>query len=275
MTNKVLFSLFSLERDVKEMFIINRRLFNKVGAGLVSLVVAGVMVLNLGLVPSALGQSDLTQGKASQPFQIVISLAEGMDVDKVAQDFGAEVVRRGPLQFATLEFKGTKNPSQTSQPTQTSQTSQMPQVLTALKATPGILGAEENYRRSITTLSKSTVPNDPLFQDQWSMVRGNVQGAWDMGATGQGITIAVVDTGVALGHPDLRANLVPGYNAITESEEPGANQDANGHGTHVAGIAAAERNNVGIVGVAYQAKIMPIKVTNSMGDGYDFGIVYS
>jgi len=253
------------------MFIINnnRRLVKIARARLVPLVVGVVMVLNLGLAQpqpqpqSVLGQIGINQGRTSQAqsFQIVISLAQGMDVDKVAYDFGAAVVRRGPLHYATLEFN---------QPMP--QTPRIQQVLAALKTTQGILGAEENYLRTITALAKSTVPNDPLFQDQWSITNGNVQGAWDMGATGKGITIAVVDTGVALEHPDLKNNLVPGYNAITESEAPGANQDANGHGTHVAGIVAAERNKVGVVGVAYQAKIMPIKVMNSLGDGYDDAI---
>ena len=265
------------------MFIINnnRRLF-KARAGLVPLVVGVVMVLNLGLAQPqpvlgqkpVLGQIGINQEKTSQAqsFQIVISLAQGMDVDKVAHDFRAEVVRRGPFHYATLEFTDTKDMPNIPQTQPMPQTPRIQQVLAALKATPGILGAEENYRRTITALAKSTVPNDPLFRGQWSIANGNVQGAWDMGATGKGITIAIVDTGVALEHPDLKNNLVPGYNAITESEVPGANQDANGHGTHLAGIVAAERNDVGIVGVAYQAKIMPIKVMNSLGDGYDDAI---
>lgn len=257
--------------------LIRRRVINQLKVGLVSLVVLGMMVLNLGLAPPALGQQTPSQAQApsqSQSFQVIVSLAPGTDVDKVAQDFGAKVVRRGPLNFATLELEASKN---------------MPQVIAALKGTPGILGAEENHRRTlVTTTAASTattasttttstspgsnVPNDPYFQDQWSIINGNVQGAWDMGATGKGITIAVVDTGVALQHPDLKDNLVPGYNAITKSEAPGANQDNNGHGTHVSGIAAAERNSVGIVGVAYQAKIMPIKAIDSVGEGYDDAI---
>lgn len=262
-----------------------RQCFNKIKFTLVSLVAMGMIVFNLGLAPLPVteqtdltGQTDLTdltQGITAQaePFQVIISLAPGMDVDKVAADYGAEVVRRGPLNYATLALPGNRN---------------LQQVLELLKKTPGIIGAEENYRRTInssllginssllgsinSSLLGSTVPKDPHFQNQWSIVSGDVQGAWDMGATGQGVTIAIVDTGVALNHPDLKDNLVPGYNAITQSEEPGANQDNNGHGTHVSGIAAAEKNDVGIVGVAYQAKIMPIKVINSKGDGYDDAI---
>ena len=239
---------------MEEMF---RRNINKPRAKLLSLGIASMILLNLGIAPQhVLGQPDISQGQTSHSDsqQVVIALAERTNVDQVAEKFQAEVVHRGPLNYATLELKKPNN---------------MPQVIATLKGTPGILGAEENYRRTITTLQGSSVPNDPLFQDQWSMVSGDVQGAWDMGATGSGITIAVVDTGVALKHPDLKDNLVPGYNAITGSEALGANQDDNGHGTHVSGIAAAERNGVGIVGVAYQAKIMPVKVMNSTGEGYD------
>lgn len=234
---------------------------------IVSWVIMGMVVLNIGLAPPVLAQPQ------SQLFQVIVSLAPGVDVDNVAHDLGANVVRRGPLHYATLEFKESNN---------------VLQVIAELKSTPGILGAEQNYRRTIATKAttttsvstsvstipspESTTPKDPLFQDQWSIVNGNVQAAWDIGATGQGITIAVVDTGVALQHPDLKDNLVPGYNSITKSEALGANQDNNGHGTHVSGIAAAERNNAGIVGVAYKAKIMPIKVMDSVGEGYDDAI---
>jgi len=208
------------------------------------------MVFNLGLAP-------LPSAVPSEPFQVVASLALGVNIDKVAQELGAEVVRRGPLNYVTLEFKGDRSLSQ---------------VLEILKTTPGITGAEENYRRKVTALAPSTLPKDPMFKNQWSMINGDVPGAWDMGATGQGVTIAFVDTGAALNHPDLKENLLSGYNAITQSEALGATTDNNGHGTHVAGIAAAERNGVGIVGVAYQAKIMPIKAMDSVGEGFDDAI---
>lgn len=238
----------------------SKKCINKIKIGLVSLVAMMMMVFNLGLasLPST-EQPDLTQGITSQTesYQIIISVAPEVDVDKVAKDYGAEVVRRGPLNYVTLALQGNRN---------------MQQALEGLKSTPGILGAEENFRRKIQSSSGSTAPKDPFFQKQWSMLSGDVQGAWDMGATGQGVTIAIVDTGVALNHPDLKDNLVLGYNAITQSEAQGATKDNNGHGTHVAGIAAAERNGVGIIGVAYQAKIMPIKAIDSTGDGYDDAI---
>ena len=88
--------------------------------------------------------------------------------------------------------------------------------------------------------------------------------AWPV-ATGKGITIAIADTGVDLSQQDLVGHLVPGYNVLRPGSPP---QDDNGHGTELAGIAAAVTNNgVGIAGVAPDASIMPIKVLDSSGEG--------
>lgn len=107
-------------------------------------------------------------------------------------------------------------------------------------------------------------PNDQFFGEQWALPLIGAPQAWSR-ATGQGVTIAVVDTGVDLSHEDLAAHLVPGYNVLRPGAPP---QDDNGHGTELAGIAAAVTNNgTGIAGVAPRASIMPIKVLDSTGEG--------
>ena len=242
---------------MEEMF---RKNMNKPRAKLLSLGIASMILLNLSLAPQPVqGQPYLSQGQTSpsDSQQVVIALASGTNVDQVAERFEAKVVHRGPLNYVTLQLTDNRK---------------VQQAIEELKSTPGIISAEENYRRTISALPGASVPKDPLFKEQWSMVSSNVQAAWDMGATGLGITIAIIDSGVALKHPDLMDNLLPGYNSITQSEASGAAQDDNGHGTHVSGIAAAVRNGLGIVGVAYQAKIMPIKAMNSNGVGYDDAI---
>ncbi|MDF2724368.1 MAG: peptidase and in kexin sedolisin [Paenibacillus sp.] len=80
-----------------------------------------------------------------------------------------------------------------------------------------------------------------------------------------GLKIAIVDTGVDLDHPDLKANLVEGANLVNPNEPP---EDDNGHGTSVAGVIAAVGNNgIGVSGIVQKAKIMPIKALDEHGDG--------
>ncbi|MGK2930411.1 MAG: S8 family serine peptidase, partial [Acidimicrobiales bacterium] len=99
---------------------------------------------------------------------------------------------------------------------------------------------------------------------QWALDRIAARGGWDR-ATGQGTTIAVIDSGVSLDHEDLASNLVAGVACRQTGGETsrcsGEPADDDGHGTHVAGIAAAVTGNgTGIAGVAPDAQIMPIKV---------------
>jgi serine protease len=113
------------------------------------------------------------------------------------------------------------------------------------------------------------VVNDPLFPKQWGLDQIHAPAAWQRGAKGAGVTIAVVDTGVDLNHPDLASHLVPGkdFQGGTNDCPPGP-QDENGHGTHVAGIAAAVTNNgIGVAGTAPDASVMPVRVLDASGSG--------
>lgn len=105
---------------------------------------------------------------------------------------------------------------------------------------------------------------DPLRGQQAHLAQLDLPAVWSR-ATGQGQVIAIVDTGVDLAHPDLAPKLVDGINLVTPGTPP---QDDNGHGTHVAGIAAgATGNSIGGSGVAPLARIMPVKVLDSAGSG--------
>ncbi|WP_198536012.1 S8 family serine peptidase [Pseudofrankia saprophytica] len=125
------------------------------------------------------------------------------------------------------------------------------------------------------TLAAAATPvaasTDALRDRQWGLDQIHAKQAWAL-STGSGATIAVVDTGIDLGHPDLHANLVPGATFVgCAAEAPcglgdwkgvdGTGQQPDVHGTHVAGIAAAVADNgLGIAGVAPRAHIMPVKV---------------
>ncbi len=112
--------------------------------------------------------------------------------------------------------------------------------------------------------STFATPNDPDYAKQWNLRSINVEQAWTEN-TGEGITVAVIDTGVSR-VPDLeKTEFVKGYDFV--GDRPEASDDV-GHGTHVAGtIAQSTNNGYGVAGIAYNAKIMPIKVLGANGGG--------
>lgn len=105
-------------------------------------------------------------------------------------------------------------------------------------------------------------------QAGWEITAFNLPKAWDS-TQGEGVKVAVVDSGADLDHPDLAPNLLPGINLINRNKLP---EDDNQHGSACAGIIAACNNDIGVVGVAPKAKIIPVKVLDSKGNG-DLNIV--
>ena len=128
----------------------------------------------------------------------------------------------------------------------------------------------------------SALPNDVYYQQQsWHYEMINLPAAWNH-SLGEGTVVAVIDTGVLLDHPDLQGQLLPGYDFISNPSQsddgdgldnnPDDPGDSSGparssfHGTHVAGtIAAATNNTRGVSGIAWHAKIMPLRVLGAGG----------
>ncbi|MGE5827012.1 MAG: S8 family peptidase [Micromonosporaceae bacterium] len=160
-------------------------------------------------------------------------------------------------------------------------------LLAALSARPDVEYAEVDTR-----MYAMSTPNDPLYPDQWHYYEAtagiNLPGAWDL-ATGTGVKVAVLDTGKT-SHPDLDANWVGGYDFISSSTtaRDGNGRDSNPndegdwylagecgqptgansswHGTHTAGtIGAVANNNLGVAGVAYNARVVPVRVLGKCG----------
>ena len=116
---------------------------------------------------------------------------------------------------------------------------------------------------------------DPLAPAQWGLNQIKAPGAWSRGARGAGVTIAVLDTGGDLAHPDLKGKLVGGTDYVKDGDQCAGPQDENGHGTHVSAIAAAVTGNgAGGAGVAPDAKILPVRVLNADGSEPKAGVVY-
>lgn len=97
----------------------------------------------------------------------------------------------------------------------------------------------------------------------WQISAFNLPDVWKI-SQGEGVKIAVLDSGVDLNHPDLKDNLLPGMNFINKNKKP---QDDCSHGSHCSGIMVAENNAIGVVGVAPKAKVIPVKVLDKKGNG--------
>ena len=162
-----------------------------------------------------------------------------------------------------------------------------------LRRRPDVAFAELDY---LATADEA--PDDPAWGSQWSLTRIGLPEAWNVTTGSPGIIIAVVDSGLYLGHPDLTGKVwansgeIPG-NQIDDDANgkvddvhgwhfyqqwtpggyiPAGNAEVTddyGHGTHVAGIAAAAANNgIGIAGISWGARVMPVKVLDQYGNGW-------
>ncbi len=199
--------------------------------------------------------------QAHVPDELVVRFSPGLSapaMDNTLRGLGAEVWR----EIRGLGIQVLRVPED-----------RLDQVLAALSHNPNIEFVEPNY--IATTMDE--IPSDPHFAEQWGLAAIGAPAAWGVTTGSADVTIAIVDTGVDLTHPDLDGKIVRGWDFVNDDADP---KDDNGHGTHVAGIAAAESNNgIGVAGVSWGAWIMPIKVLNSSGSGsyadVAAGIVYA
>ena len=114
-------------------------------------------------------------------------------------------------------------------------------------------------------MAPAATVNDPALSNSWALPKIQAPAAWDV-TNGSGVTIAILDTGVDGTHPDLAANMVPGWNVYNNNADT---SDVHGHGTSVSGAAAMAGNNgAGSAGVAWGARIMPVRI--SAPDGYAY-----
>lgn len=148
----------------------------------------------------------------------------------------------------------------------------------ALMRRPEVLWAQPNFIERA-----NRVPNDPLYPSMWHYRALNLERAWDITVGSTNVVVAVLDTGILYDplrpertHPDLVGQVLPGYDFVSDPSNGG---DGDGrdpdpydldlesyHGSHVAGtIAAASNNGLGIAGVAWRSKILPVRVLGTFG----------
>lgn len=134
----------------------------------------------------------------------------------------------------------------------------MSTVKSSLAHDPAVDFVEENH-----VFCPEDVPNDPLYGSEWHLNKIGAPSAWDISTGSPEVVIAVLDSGVDPTHPDLAGKLLSGYNFYDNNDNT---SDVFGHGTKVAGVAAAISNNgLGVAGTAWQCRILPIRVTDTSG----------
>lgn len=111
------------------------------------------------------------------------------------------------------------------------------------------------------------IPNDPWYANwEWHLRKIQGPAAWSMNAGSSNVVIAILDTGVDAAHEDLDSKMVAGWNIYDNNSDT---RDVNGHGTLVAGTAAASSNNaVGVASVAWGCRIMPVRISDTTGYAY-------
>lgn len=214
---------------------------------IISVVTAGVMAALL-LAPATMS-ANTAEPKNHVADEIIVKFKKGVSqnaINAVHKNEGTEVKetsRYGGYQVVKVK-KGS-----------------LEKTLEKLNNNAYVEYAEPNYVYHATW-----TPNDPYSTAsyQWGNHKIQLPQAWDY-ARGDNVTIAVIDTGVHANHPDLAGKVINGYDFV---DRDWVSQDGNGHGTHVAGIAAAVTNNGrGIAGAAPNAKILAVRVLNNSGSG--------
>lgn len=203
------------------------------------------------VLPSAASASTTNQAEAEYvPDELIVKFKPGVvgqaKASLHAQENAKVVSRNHAIGFEVVKLEKGKS---------------LQAALKRYEKNPNVEYAEPNY-----IFEATWTPNDPYFSAyQWGPQRIDAPRAWDITRSSSSIRIAVVDTGVQYDHPDLSGKVIRGYNYVENNWYP---YDRNGHGTHVAGIAAASTNNgVGMAGMAPNATIYAVRVLNDSGSG--------
>ena len=219
--------------------------FSLVAAGVAGLLLVGACAGEAS-IPSLEGPSQAGGASAvSGGGTLVIDFTDGMDLAE------ARALSGLGIEWAT--------PRSADEALGVVEVPDLAQAIARLSHTAGVEAVEPTM-----TFQALGYPDDPLYPRQWNFQTIDVQPGWRAGG-GQGVVVAVVDTGVAL-VPDLaEATLLEGASLVPGTDSA---RDDNGHGTHVAGtIAQATNNGIGPAGVAPRAKILPIKALTASGMG--------
>lgn len=212
----------------------------------------GILALVLGVAsPPALAAPPLAKAQeiAYVPGRLLIQQRAGLsdaEVDKALKPHGGK--RVGKIQGINVHVV------------------QLPPQANA-RAVAALLAKNKHFKfvEQDQVVAPAGTTNDPSLPSQWHLTKIGVQAAWDT-STGSEVIIAILDTGVDASHPDLAAQLIPGWNVYDNNSDT---SDVHGHGTAVAGTAAAAGNNaIGVASVAYRSKLMPVRIADPSAYAY-------
>ncbi len=209
----------------------------------------------------------LVNGREAVADRVIVTFKDGLsDADKALVHTAA--AQRGAAGARALQGVG-----RASQEIDVSGAASVEQVILAYERDPRVVAAEpDNVRGFFET------PNDPLFSTQWDMTKIQAPAAWNLTHGSSARRIAILDSGIyevgsttfGPGHPDINGKV---YERVNFGTSPDLD-DWVGHGTHVAGTAAAQTNNsIGVAGVGYSTLLQNVKVGNDDGSIADSSII--
>jgi thermitase len=190
--------------------------------------------------------------------ELVVTYEEGASeraVETLDEEAGAEVEENLPaLDASLLAFPEVKR-----DPSRDSREQDLERIKDELAQDPAVESVEYNYLGQL-----AYTPDDPKFRYQWGLKKPGFQDAWDR-ARGSGVDVAVVDTGADVGHVDLRQKVAQAKDIVNGDNTV---RDLSGHGTHVAGIIAADTDNhKGVAGGCPNCKLLVAKVFDGKNTG--------
>jgi subtilisin family serine protease len=190
----------------------------------------------------------INRAQAGEPNRILVRPKSGLSDSEFKKIIGAHggksVQRLDQIGVHVIELPATANAKA---------------VAATLNKNPNIKFAEVDEK-----VYPAMAINDPYYGSEWHLPKIGAPSAWDI-TQGAGVTIAILDSGVYGAHSDLAPNMVAGWNVYSNTSNT---SDICGHGTWVAGVAAAKGNDaIGIAGVAFNSKIMPIQIAYSDSTG--------
>jgi len=181
--------------------------------------------------------------------------ASDATVESLDEELRAEVEEKLPeIDARLLEF-----PEVQGEPSQEARERDLEQIREDLEADPAVESVGYNY-----LVRLAHTPDDPRFRNQWGLRKTGFENAWDI-TRGSGSKIAIVDTGMAVGHEDLGGKVALARDFVNDDRTV---RDLSGHGTHVSGIAAARMDNErGIAGGCPDCDLLVAKVFDGKGTG--------